>query len=574
MVSKRLYRLWARVVGAVHRLPAGAVARQPWLWLLLWLLPLLVLNAPQQSLLTPREGLYAHQAWEMLHYNDWITLGWWGTPLFDRTPGMPWLIALSYHWFGPSQLAARLPSMAAAVGAIALTWRLGQRLRPPALGLWGAGIFAALPLWMQAAKLATPDALLVALALLAIWALLRSEDHPDHRIGWGMVAGLALGLGFVAQGALGLLPLVALLPYLGWSHRSHRHLSNLGLYYGLALGALPLAVWLGRSLARYGDLPWQQLSAAWLEQLGGLGPGGGGLPTVGLFAPWGASVGVTYYLWHLVGATFPWVGFALVGAWQLGRDRSLGRRTLWLGYPLVLLGLLSLLHIQPWQSVLLIYPFWALLAAVGLHQLGRWFRSRAPRRYRVAVGLSWGAGVVGILLMSAGSAVLVTPGMLIAEALRPYGWLGVAGGLGLLLPWLMALNRWGTVTRQQQRLWQWGWLLGPWLLTLAAFATGIFGDYTADLTAAIAADPVPAVLANHPVHFVRPDRDRESVFLTTATPHRGKPLSSWSQVPSEGYAWGNPSVVPFDPDRYEVIATVGEWQLVRAPLLPAAVPRG
>lgn len=563
MIPKDLYKLLYR---SAHRL-----AQQPWLWLLLWIAPLLTFNSPQQSLMAPTEALYAQQAWEMLSHNDWLTLSWWGSPQFDRLPGVPWLIALSYHWFGRSELAARLPSTAAATAAIVLTWQIGRRLMPQNLGLWGAGIFAVMPLWMQAAKLATPDALLVSLTLLAIWALLHSEDYPARRVGWGLVAGLAFSLGFLAKGALVLLPMVALVPYLVRGHKTHRHLSNIGLYYGLAFGAIPTAIWLGRSVARYGRLPLHQLG----EHLAGqLGQAPGPVLSQGLFqAPWAATSGATYYLWHLPLATFPWVGFALVGAWLVSRNCTLGRRTLWLGYPAVLVLSLSLLNIHTGYDALPVYPFVALLAAVGLNHGGRLFRSRAPRRYRVAVGLSWAAGVLGILLLSAGAALLITPGELIAAALRPYGWLGVAGGLGLLLPWLMALNRWGRVSRSQQRLWQWGWLLGPWLGVMAALATGIVGDYSPALKLALQTPPAAAILANNAVHMVRPRRDAIPILLTFYTPDRGKPLGNWSQIPSEGYAWGNPDEVLLE-NSYEVIATVEGWQLVRSPLVPTAVPKG
>lgn len=567
LVPKDIYK---PIYSGLHRL-----TRQPWLWLLLWVAPLLLINSPQQSL-SAVEGITAQQAWDMLTNNDWITLGWWGSPEFDRLPGLHWLIALSYHWFGHSELAARLPSMAAALGAIALTGYLGRWLVPPTTGVWAAAILAVLPLWMQASKLALPNTLVVCLSLLAVGALLHSEAQPHQRIGWGMVAGLALSLGGLAGGAIALLPPIALLPYLIRGHRSHRHLTNIGFYYGLAFGTIPTAIWLGRSVARYGHLPLHQLAETWRDTFGNLGPG----PSIpGLSqSVWMA----TYHLWHLPVATFPWVGFALVGAWLVGRDRWVGRRTLWLGYPVMLLALLSLLNLRTDYVELLAYPFVALLAAVGLNHLGRLFRSAAPRRYRLMVGLSWVAGVMGILLMSAGAALLIAPGELIAPTIHPYGWLGVMGGLGLLLPWLMALNRWSRVTRHQQQLWQWSWLLGPWLAIAAAFATGIFGNYSASLKLALQTPPVADILAENPIHFVQPGRDRqslaqpgqrESILLTVYTPYRGKPLGNWSQIPSEGYAWGNPSLVPLG-EGYEVIATVGDWQLVRAPLIPTAIPKG
>jgi 4-amino-4-deoxy-L-arabinose transferase-like glycosyltransferase len=351
-------------------------ALQPGLWLLLWVAPLLIVNSPQQSFMAPVEGIAALQGRDMLANNDWISLTWWGSPQFEQLPGLPWLIALSYHWFGPSELAARLPSMVASVVAIGVTWRLGRRFVPPNLGLWAAGILSVMPLWVRASKLANPDVLVVGLALLAIWALLHSEDHPTQRIGWGLVAGIALSLGGVMGGAIAILPAIALLPYLIWGHRTHRHLTNLGLYYGLGLGAIPLIIWLGRSVARYGPLPLHQLgrsfadslsSSLWQSQAAAIAP-------QILPSPWTTASA----LGHLFAVIVPWGGFALVGAVLVGRNAELGRRTLWLGYPGVILGLLILLRNPTGASLLLVYPWVALLAAVGLNHLGRLFRSVAP----------------------------------------------------------------------------------------------------------------------------------------------------------------------------------------------------
>ncbi len=556
MIPKEVYRHVNRSL--------GYLGRQPGLWLLLWVGILLWINSPQQTLMAHDEGYYAQQARWMLDHNDWITVGWWGQALYDRTIGLQWLIALSYHWFGISELAARLPSMAASVVAVLLTWRIGTRLVPPHAGLWGAAIFAVMPLWMQTSKLATQDAWLVALELVAIWALLRSEDYPTQRMGWGMVAGMALSLGFLFKSVMVVLPALALLPYLVRSHKTHRHLTNRGLYWGVGFGAIPTVVWLGNSVARYGWLPLQQLfgKLLLLAQANS--------PTAGAFQ---STSTVTYYLWHIPATTFPWVGFALVGAWLVGRNPAVGRRTLWLGYPLGLFVLLSLFDTRTWYYSLQIYPFFALLAAVGLDHLGRLFRSAAPPRYRVAIGLSWAAGVFGILLMSAGVALLMTPGELIADDLRPYGWLGVMGGLGWLLPWRMTLNRHRRVTRHEKRLWQGGWLLGPWLAMAAASATGLFGNYEPAFVQTLREPPIDSILANHAIHMVQPSGDRESILFTFYSPHLGEALSDWSQLPAEGYAWGDPTLVPV-PQGYRVIATVEDWQLVQAPLVPEAVPRG
>ncbi|MGF1570473.1 MAG: ArnT family glycosyltransferase [Nodosilinea sp.] len=541
--------------------------RQPWLWLLLWTGGLLVLSSPAQSLMANDEGYYAQQARWILDHNDWVTVGWWGQPAFDRTIGLQWLIALSYHWFGRSEWTTRLPSLVASLAAVFLTWRIGQRLIPPSVGLWGAGILAVLPLWMQASRLGAQDTLLVSLELLAVWALLHSEEHPQQRMGWGMVAGAALSLAFLAKSVMIVLPVVALLPYLIRSHRSHRHLTNLGLYYGLMFGAIPTVVWLGRSVARYGRLPLEQLFGKVLL----LARATSASATAETFQ---STSTPSYYVWHIPLTTFPWVAFALVGAWLVWRHPRVGRRTLWLGYPAILLALLTLFDTRTWYYSLQLYPFLALLAAVGLDHAGRLFRSAAPRRYRIAVGISWAIGVLAILFISAGLSLLLTPGDLISADIRPYGWLGLLGGVGWLVPWIIALNRQGRVTIQIQKLWQFGWLMGLWLGIAAAFLTGLFGDYSPGLKQALQTEPIAPILAQQPIHFIQPGAYPEAISLTFYTPHLGQALGDWSELASEEYAWGNPDLIPLPDDSYTVIATVEGWQLVQAPFQPALTPKG
>ncbi|NJL50077.1 MAG: hypothetical protein HC929_25145 [Leptolyngbyaceae cyanobacterium SM2_5_2] len=247
----------------------------------------------------------------------------------------------------------------------------------------------------------------------------------------------------------------------------------------------------------------------------------------------------------------------------------------WLGYPATLLLLLSLFDTRTWYYALQLYPFIALLAAVGLDHLGRLYRSAAPQRYRIAVGISWAIGVLAILLISAGLSLLLTPGEFIAPDVRTYGWVGLLGGVGWLVPWVIATNRRPRVTIQWQRLWQFGWLLGPWLAIAATFMTGLWGNYNSDLKLALQTEPVASILAENEIHFIQPAGDRESILLTFYTPNLGKPLGDWSQLPSEEYAWGNTRLTPIVGEDYEVVATVdNDWQLIQAPFQPPLTPRG
>lgn len=532
------------------------------LLLMLGVTVLLLLTSPSQSLMAFDEGIYAQQARWMQLKGDWVTVGWWGVPGFDRAVGFSWLLALSMHWFGEGEGAVRLPSMVACWGAVLLTWRLGRPLSASG-ALWGGATLAVLPLWMQASKLGIPAVVFSGLSLALIWALLRSETVSCRRTLWGMGIGLLLNAGFLVGGARGLLLLGSLAPYLILSRRRHRHLANPGIYWGLGLGLVPFAIWLTTGMTRYGSLTVRQMLRLPWGNLSSAVPGVGNHPLEG-------QTSVLHYLWHLPLVTFPWIVPALLGGALIWRNSLIQRKALWLGYPLVYLVLLSLIGPRSASMALPVYPFLALWAGVGIDHLTRLFCSPRPRHYRLAVGFGWVLGVLAILLISAGGSLLLAPGKLVPQDITFYGWLGLTVGLAWLMPWLVTLNRprWAPsrqVSRWVGSLWQIGWMLGPTFAIAMLYLTGLWGNYSPAVKTALQAPPIAPVLDQHTVHFIQPRQEREDILLSFYTPHLGERHSNWQDLPPGAYAWGNSQMLPLPGVEYQVIGEVDEWQLVRAP---------
>jgi 4-amino-4-deoxy-L-arabinose transferase-like glycosyltransferase len=508
------------------------------------------------------EGIDAQQARWMLERGDWITIGWWGNPEFDHAIGLPWLMALSMHWFGEAEWAVRLPSMLASWLAAVLTWRLGSRLSPTG-GILGAAILAVLPFWMQASKLGEPAVLFTALGLAVIWTLFKAEEIPARRVLWGALAGLLLNATFLLQGTMVLLLIVALLPYLIWNRKRHYHLTNRGLYWGLGLGTIPTVIWLGLCAARYGRSPIQQVLQLPLGNLKGIFIGSLAQPLTG-------TASVFYYIWQIPVITFPWSVLALIGAVLVWRNPLLLRKSLWLGYPVVYLGLISLTSQHSSYGALPLYPFLAMLAGLGLNYLGRLFCSPRPSHFRIAQGFGWGLGVMAVLLLSAGGALVVTPGELITADVKLFGWLAIALGTGWLAPWMITMNRsWlsrnGRARPEVGALWQLGWLLGPGLAIAAFFLTGLWGNYSPDIKTALQTPPIAPVLEEQAIHFIQPQQDREGILLSFYTPHWGERYSNWQDIPSGDYAWGDSRSLPLPNDSYQIVGDVDRWQLVKAP---------
>ena len=122
------------------------------------------------------EGYYAIQARWIWESGDWLTPQWWGTPIYDRTIGLQWLIALAYSLFGLNEFSVRLPSAIACLVSVLLTYEIGKILYDRQIAWLGAAILMLMGLWVSEAHTAQQNTGLVAIELLGIWALLKIAD--------------------------------------------------------------------------------------------------------------------------------------------------------------------------------------------------------------------------------------------------------------------------------------------------------------------------------------------------------------------------------------------------------------
>ena len=515
---------------------------------------LLLLRSPQQSFMAHDEGYYAQQARWIFETGDWITVPWWGEPVYDRTIGLQWLIAAAYTLFGVSEGVARLPSTLACLLSVVLTYEIGRRCINQPVAWLGAAILTATPIWIQAGRLATQDIPLVLIELLGIWALLMAEEHRGQRLYWGILAGSTVGLGFLIKGFMAILPVVALTPYLIGDSPRHRHLTNPGLYIGGLLGAIPTAIWLEKSMAAYGLLPLQQLF--------------GKLFYLSETSYFGA--GPFYYLWNIPANAFPWPLFALGGLALAIRDKSQRRQLLWIGYPLTLLLELSLFKTRTWYYPLQLLPFNALLAAFCLNHLTQLYVGKLKTRRWLPGLLSWGLGGLGSVLIVAGIVAAGFPELLSQSDIRLYGWLGLAGGLGWLVPGGVYLRDRTSRLPNSPHLWQFGWLLGPWLVVATLGVTGLWGNYNSEVKTALQQPNIAAVLDHHPINFVFEDKKtwgakQDTVLLTFYTPQLGQTFPTLSELPSQAYAWVSPDDAHQLTPAFRSVGEVKNWRLVQVP---------
>ncbi len=505
----------------------------------LLLAPLLLTAAPR-SPLAHDAGYYGLQARWILQSGHWLAPLWFGEPVYDRSIGVQWLMALSLKLF-PWPWAEALPALLAAVVSLLLSGWLARRLLPqlPAAGPLTMALLALTPLWLNYAHLATQDMPLLAVELAGIAALVNCGPQGGGP-GRGAAAsspvmpllvGLAPGLAFLIKGFMVALPMLAIAPYLLLERR--QLLRRGGFWLGLALGWLPVALWLALSLQSYG-----------LELVGGLWQKLLFLSRADVYA-----AGPFYYLWNIPANTAPWILAALLGwpiAWRLPLER--GQRLLLLLYPLLLLLLLSLFRTKTPYYGLQLTPWIAMAASLGLQRC-----CQLDRPWRRPLQLALGALAAALLLAAT---LLMTALIWPAAPLQKQ----LAAADGLPAPALLALAAAGlgacwlaSCLMQKPRRRLWALLAGPWLALALLTQAGLFSDRSPALRRALAPPAVQNLLAERPIQAAATaplsgDDHAQLILLALATPTTPDQLLSAAAVAPGQRIWLRRSELPAGKD--------------------------
>jgi 4-amino-4-deoxy-L-arabinose transferase-like glycosyltransferase len=569
-------------------------------------LPLLFINGEHQSLMPHDEGYYAIQARWIWETGDWLTPQWWGLPIYDRTIGLQWLMALAYHLFGLNEFSARLPSSIACLVSVLLTYEVGKILFDRQIAWLGAAILMLMGLWVSEAHTAQQNTALVAIELLGMWALLkiadsrstslsssgwriwagvsilRSRSVPQEWRGyanerswlWGLLAGASVGWGFLLKGFMIFVPMVALLPYAIDRQRYQKFLTNPGIYLGLIFGALPTGLWLILSCVKYGSLmPVRELvnKLLFLSQTDTYNPG-----------PF-------YYLWNLPINIFPWALFSFIGAivvWRKLLPINYAAISLTLGYPLVLFVLLSLFRTRMAYYTMQLLPLMALLAATAFVQFGK-VSYQQIGWYRLVTWLGYAFSGLGLILAVAGILVAIDRplwGLVIPPEIRIYALPAIVLGGG----WMTIFSLWRRWQPPATPFWLASWLLPAWMAIVGFGLQGALTDKSPDFRIAfdrlmndralisplarnldvpvnILIDNIEAEgfgQNNQHERALTTDEHKTLILLSFYTPHLGKQLNSFTELPDRSYAW-TLSIPPQLAARTRVIGKVQGWQLIQ-----------
>lgn len=313
----------------------------------------------------PDEARYAEVAREMRLLGTWAVPHLNGRVYTQKPPLLFWSIAaFGALTGGISETAARLPSALAALGALLLVYRMGDRFFGRRAGWLAAAAFGTCFKVLWQGRFGQIDMLLTFLVTLGVWFWARGYTEERSRL--YPLFFVSAGLATLAKGPVGLLPpLLSIVAFLLVT-RDRGELKRLRIGLGLLLWAAVVLAWLvpaglsgggdylrqivfKQNVTRYVD-PWHH------------------------FEPW------YYYLTVIPAEFFPWsflLPTAIVAGWKRFEGRPRQGFLFCLCWVAVTVVFFSVSPAKRSVYILTLYPALALLVGAGLDRIARdWPRWR------------------------------------------------------------------------------------------------------------------------------------------------------------------------------------------------------
>jgi 4-amino-4-deoxy-L-arabinose transferase-like glycosyltransferase len=155
----------------------------------------------------------------MFASGDYISTRLCGCLWFEKPPLLYWMSAAGYSAFGVNELAARLPSAAAALITIVLLYATLRHLGFPRLALTSSLVLATSGLFIAYARVAAPDMILTLATTASLLAgYLAARATGRTRSAYWALSFLFMGFAVLAKGLIGIVLVVAILGiYFFWS---------------------------------------------------------------------------------------------------------------------------------------------------------------------------------------------------------------------------------------------------------------------------------------------------------------------------------------------------------------------
>ena len=301
------------------------------------------------------EGFYALQARWILDKGNWTIPLWWEDYVLDRTIGLQFLIAKSQDIFGRNMFSAYLPTTAAAILMLFITYKLHEEFFNKKYAIISPLILSTTYLWFDYSHLATQDVIYSCLVTIGVFSLVKIKSKNDTL--YILLFGIWIGLSFMMKTFLIFVPLVSLLPYL---YLKKNLLFSKFFLLGLFVGFIPYLIW---TLSINPHIE-KNIIIYLFEKFNNLS-------NKNTF-----TNPFYYYFWNIPVTFLPWSIFAITGT-ICNISESKEKKYLFTFFPLILVGILSLFSTKTPYYALQVSSIFTLNSYVGIEYL---FKSKKYKK--------------------------------------------------------------------------------------------------------------------------------------------------------------------------------------------------
>ncbi len=483
----------------------------------------LIFSLGERSYIAYDEGFYALQARWILDKGNWIIPLWWDDYILDRTIGLQFLIAKSQELFGRNMFSAYLPTTAAAILMLFITYKLHEEIFSKKYAIISPLILSTTYLWFDYSHLATQDIIYSCLVSIGIFSLvkIKSKDNKFYIL----LFGVWIGLSFMMKTFLIFVPLLSLLPYL---YLKKNLLFNKFFLLGLIVGFIPFLLW-SFSLNTYLD---KNIIFYLFEKFTSLS-------NKNTF-----TNPFYYYLWNIPITFLPWSIFAILGT-IINISESKEKKYILSFFPLILIIILSFFSTKTPYYPLQISSIFALNTYVGVRYL---FNSEKYKRIFIFV-----TSKITPLFITTVTFTYYFLFKNVSEFNFQENTFLIIGLLSFGVSWSFIKNK-NSFKEILLAL-----IIGPYLLTSFLLQSGLFTDRSRDLREKMEYVSSLEIVKNKPIKvdkeaMINSESQSKIIRISLLTPKLGKIVNGIDQLKKSELAWTNESKkIKNDNNSYEVV---------------------